>query len=128
MNKELIEMIMEMVEKNGVIADEPQTAKNLQLTNYLQENYRSDATIRDITIVELMPTGKAMRCKDIAKYLNDKYDLDVSCQKVSATLSNYAKRVEKRLKNEMVEYTYEDGKKEITAREERPVPYFTKIG
>lgn len=24
MNKELIEMIMEMVEKNGVIADEPQ--------------------------------------------------------------------------------------------------------
>lgn len=128
MNKELIEMIMEMVEKNGVIADEPQTAKSLQLINYLQENYCSDATIRDITIVELMPTGKAMRCKDIAQYLNDKYDLDVSCQKVSATLSNYAKRVEKRLKNEMVEYTYEDGNKEITVREERPVPYFTKIG
>lgn len=124
MNKELIEMIMEMVEKNGVIADEPQTAKNLQLINYLQENYCSDATIRDITIVELMPTGKAMRCKDIAQYLNDKYDLDVSCQKVSAILSNYAKRV----KNEMVEYTYKSGNKEITVREERPVPYFTKIG
>lgn len=124
MNKELIEMIMEMVEKNGVIADEPQTAKSLQLINYLQENYCSDATIRDITIVELMPTGKAMRCKDIAQYLNDKYDLDVSCQKVSATLSNYAKRV----KNEMVEYTYKSGNKEITVREERLIPYFTKIG
>lgn len=131
MDKELIEMLIEIAEKNDNIcggADEPQNiTKGLQLVNYLKENYCNDATIRDITIVELMPTGKAMRCNEIAQYLNDKYDLDVSCQKVSTTLNYYAKRVEKMLKNEMVEYTYEDGNREITVREEKPVPYFHKV-
>lgn len=89
MNNEIIEMLKKVLEESGVIcgggiiASEPKPQnENIDMIKYLTKNYKPHDTIREVLILELMPTGKFMRPKEISEYIKNTFCLKIPYQAV----------------------------------------------
>lgn len=134
MNNEIIEMLKKALEESGVICGggiiasepKPQTA-NIDMIKYLTKNYKQHDTIREVLILELMPTGKFMRPKEISEYIKNTFCLKIPYQAIFCALNN-RQGIKRITKQEPIEYSYHDDYKdqEVTVKKNQCVAYFMK--